>query len=388
MKKWRALILAFLFVFSCGKQEPALQPTTQSNEDEYVFCLDNPLVAQYLNFLDRHPYDDDDYTYSYIDDFYAMTTSYRKDHPLPAKVKWEKAAGGGIQHIHLAFSPELDDATVYSLSGSAVSYDIYNLIPGRNYWWKVTDSSDETIVGSGTFSTTGHRRFLKVDNICNVRDLGGIPTADGSRHIKYGLLFRGGEMNGYHQDYDALYCRISGAGKTAMKKLGIAADLDMRTADEAVNITASPLGEDIDYIRFEKANDYYYDNFWGTDEYILAVKWAINELKAGKPVFFHCIYGADRTGTLAFIMEALLGVDENQLAIDYELTSFSHGLTTPPRRRGPKNELSVYRYRQMVAGVKSYAFTGATLQERIYNFLSIGIPAADLDWFIENLLEE
>ena len=388
MKNWWASLLAVLFVISCGKQEPTLQPTPPSNEEDNIFCLDNPVVASYLKFLDIIPYDDNDYTYSYIDDYYAMTTSYRKDYPLPAKVKWEKAAGGGIQHIFVAENPEFENALVLSLSGSAISYDIYNLIPGRNYWWKVTDLSDETVVGSGSFRTTGHRRFLKIDNICNVRDLGGIPTADGKKHIKYGLLFRGGEMNGYHQDYDNLYCRISASGKTAMKKLGVAADLDMRTAEEAVNITASPLGDEIDYIRFEKANDYYYDKFWGTDEYILAFKWAINELKLGKPVFFHCIYGADRTGTLAFLMEALLGVNENNLAIDYELTSFSYGLSSPPRRRGPKNELSVYRYRQMVAGIHSYAFSGATLQERIYNFLAKGIPTADLDWFIENLLEE
>ena len=283
-----------------------------------------------------------------------------------------------------------------SISGSAVKHDIYNLIPGREYWWKVTSTSGE-VVGSGSFRTLGRKRFLKVDKVCNVRDLGGIPTADGTQRIKYGILFRGGEMNGYHKDYDGVFCRIETAGKRAMLQAGIAVDLDMRTATEAESITSSPLGKDIDYVRFETTNQYYYDKFWTTDEYIKALQWTIDELRQGKPVYFHCVFGADRTGTFAFIIESLLGVSENQIAIDYELTSFSYGLETPPRRRGPKNELSVYRYRQMAEGMRTSIFTGTTWQEKIYNFCLNGYPygpstaakisAADLDWFIENSLE-
>ena len=87
-------------------------------------------------------------------------------------------------------------------------------------------------------------------------------------------------------------------------------------------------------------------------------------------------------------MEALLGVGENQLAIDYELTSFSYGLDTPPRRRGPKNELSVYRYRQMLEGLLSPQFSGASLQEKIRGWLSGKIPEDDLNWFVSHMLED
>ena len=155
-----------------------------------------------------------------------------------------------------------------------------------------------------------------------------------------------------------------------------------------MDISVSPLGEEVDYVRFEEANAYYYDKFWESDEYIRAFQWVIDELRQGKPVFFHCIYGADRTGTLAFLIEALLGADENQLAIDYELTSFSFGLESPPRRRGPKNEISVYRYRQMLEGLLSARFSGASLQEKIRGFLSSGISGEDLDWFASFMLED
>ncbi len=137
--------------------------------------------------------------------------------------------------------------------------------------------------------------------------------------------------------------------------------------------------------RFTTANQFYYDKCWNSDVYIDAFQWAIDELRKGKPVFFHCIFGADRTGTLAFLMEALLGVGENQLAIDYELTSFSYGLETPPRRRGPKNELSVYRYRQMLEGLINGP---GTIQYQVRTFLSNKISDADLDWFISSMLED
>ena len=88
-------------------------------------------------------------------------------------------------------------------------------------------------------------------------------------------------------------------------------------------------------------------------------------------------------------MEAALGVGENELSIDYELTSFSYGLSTPPRRRGPKNELSVYRYRQMVETLLTPAFPGSTLQEKIRGFLVRGgISEADLDWFTDYMTEQ
>lgn len=373
-------------VSSCTREEPPQPfPGPGPGQLEQV-SLENLTVRAYLNFLDMLPYKDGDYSYSYIDDYYQLTTTYRKDRPRPVTIRWTR--GGGGQRLLVADNAAFTDALVYPVGALAESYDIYNLIPGRQYWWKVQSADTGECFGEGSFLTTGRRRFLQVDNICNVRDLGGIPVSDGSRRIRYGLLFRGGEMNGYHRDYEDRYTRINASGISAMKQLGVGADLDLRTATEAVDISVSPLGEEVDYVRFEEANAYYYDKFWNSDEYIRAFQWVIDELRQGKPVFFHCIYGADRTGTLAFLIEALLGADENQLAIDYELTSFSFGLESPPRRRGPKNELSVYRYRQMLEGLLSARFSGASLQEKIRRFLSSGISGEDLDWFASFMLED
>lgn len=382
---------AIVAAIACDREDPLSPQPDPGPEAEPVFNLENPTVQSYLDILEAFPYRDGDYSYSRIDEYYQSPTSFRKDCPFPVTVTWTWDREAVSQRIYVSEKEDFSESLFWLVSARAESYDIYNLVPGKHYYWKTTvtlsDGSTRQL-DSGSFSTVGRRRFLKIDNICNVRDLGGIPTSDGTQRIKYGLLFRGGEMNGYHQDYDNRYCRISATGIKEMKQLEIMADLDMRTAVEAVNITESPLGADADYIRYETANQYYYDKFWNTDEYINAVQWTIDELRCGKPVFFHCIYGADRTGTLAFIIEAVLGVGENELSKDYELTSFSYGLSSPPRRRGPKNELSVYRYRQMLEAVLSQQFKGNTLQEKIRIFLeSGGISSADIDWFISYMLE-
>lgn len=382
-----AVAALLITVSSCVREDIPLPDPEPKPGERAEFSLENLTVRAYLNFLDMAPYRDGDYSYSIIDDYYQLSTTYRKDHPRPVSISWER--DGGAQRLYVAENPEFETSISYPVGALAGSYELYNLIPGRQYWWKVVSGSTSATLGEGSFLTTGRRRFLKVDNICNVRDIGGIPVLDGSKRIKYGLVFRSGEMNGYHQDYDNRYCRINASGISALKTAGIKADLDLRTAEEAVNITVSPIGEDIDYIRFEEANTYYYDKFWESDVYVMAFQWMIDELRQGKPVLFHCIYGADRTGTLAFIVEALLGAGENQLAVDYELTSFSYGLNSPPRRRGPKNELSVYRYRQMVEGLLSAKFSGASLQEKIRGFLlSGGIPSEDLEWFVSYMLED
>lgn len=405
MKLHKPLIYSLILLMSaisCRKQG-AYDPVSDAETDHVVVNIENPTVKSYLDILQMQPYRDGDYSYSVIDDYYAVTTKYRKDHPAPATISWNRDERSLSQKVYVSEDPSFSSPRVYPVKNSLSSFDIYNAVPGHDYYWKVTarlDDDSQVQLANGSFSAVGRRCFLNISNVCNVRDLGGIPARDGSYRIKYGMLFRSGEMDGAHKDLDDNYCHIDADGIVDLTRAGVKAVLDLRTDSEAQNVKSSPLGDDVTYVRFGNANTYMYDKFWTSDVYIRAVQWMIDALKQGRPVIFHCIYGADRTGTLAFIVEALLGVDQNQLAIDYEMTSFSYGLDTYPRRRGPKNPLSVYRYRNMVETILSDSdlFRGATLQKKIYNFLSKGcpsdqsfsykIPSADLDWFIENMLEE
>ena len=129
----------------------------------------------------------------------------------------------------------------------------------------------------------------------------------------------------------------------------------------------------------------------------------IDELKAGKPVYFHCKTGADRTGTLAFLIESLLGVTETDKSIDFELTSFFYDFGDPKEYAFRSRSLS---RTIVIAGKDKYDwegmynvidqnYTGSTYRQKVYNYLNKGIgtsssatiSSTDLDWFIGHMLE-
>lgn len=139
--------------------------------------------------------------------------------------------------------------------------------------------------------------------------------------------------------------------------MGIKTELDLRKESEIGGITSSILGEDIKYVNIEATN--YHSIFTGThiDNFKKELE-LFADIK-NYPIYFHCWGGADRTGTLAFFIEGLCGVNETDLAIDFELTSFSHfGL----RHR---YDGSGFYYASLLNKIKEYS--GDTLQDKFEN---------------------
>ena len=366
---------------SCKKDNPAPLPVMPERKAQ-TFNLENEVVARYMDQVYSSPYKDNDYSYTYIESYYQTNTSYRKDRPAAVSLSWNRASGATYQTVTIS-SDELFTSPSYSCSIPITSNktEIYNLIPGRKYYYKVeADTPDgKKIEDSFHFYTTGRRRMLNIDGIFNVRDLGGIKTADGTKRIRYGWIFRGGRMN-----YNDI--AITEEGKKAMRQAGIAADLDLRKDDESGKITSSPLGSGIQYKRFPTSSKGYYEKIRTADGKvnIQEMQWLIDQLKASRPVYFHCAVGADRTGTLGFLIESLLGVSELDMSIDYELTSFSAAGYRPRKK-------AKYDYPGMVAAMKTVS--GSSLQEKCYSYFLNGIGGVkiskdDLDWFIGFMLED
>lgn len=90
------------------------------------------------------------------------------------------------------------------------------------------------------------------------------------------------------------------------------------------------------------------------------------------PVYMHCWGGADRTGTVAFMVEGLCGVSEEDLAIDLEQTAFS---MFGNRYRYDNGS---YLYGSTVKKMKEYS--GDTLQEKFENCAenTIGLTKAQI----------
>ena len=149
----------------------------------------------------------------------------------------------------------------------------------------------------------------------NVRDLGGWVCDGGT--VKYGLLIRGG--------------RISAADRAALVgQLGVQHEIDLRGREgrdpsDGEVATESPLGSDVRFTIADKAASY---SLTPVATWQLYLRCVIDAVTHREPVYFHCTAGADRTGTLACVLEGLLGMSQSDIDKDYELTCFYNGTGT------------------------------------------------------------
>lgn len=284
------------------------------------------------SYMDNVSYTDD-YSTSNIADYCDIDTDYRKDQPIGHTITLNK---GKVQFC--------DSGNVLVYDSESGENTIYNLTPNNVY--VVTNIVDDNIVKSGTLKATGALRMIKADSVNNIRDLGGW-TCDGGT-VKYGLLFRGGELNGEHS------ISISDNDKAVFRDLlGIKSELDLRgsweldmdTADTNDDIVASALGDDIDYKNFaiepyKNALDLSFQYYKKT---VSTLKYIFECVQSGKPMYFHCVSGADRTGTVALLIEAILGVSQSDIDKDYELTSFTNEVGIK-RVRTDSNYVSLINY--------------------------------------------
>ena len=378
----------------------------QSFADIPSYCLDNPKVAAYFAEPEYNP---NDYSYTYITKYcYDFpwdweTRGYgRIDQPLPAKVNLASSLSAAGK-LYVDEKADYSDALVLSVAAGAQSIDVYNLIPNRIYNWKVVDDASGNTVESGQFKTTGHVRMLKIDGIYNVRDMGGYPTMGGTT-MKYGKIIRGSRLN----RNGSTELMITEEGKAELLRLGVRAELDMRDESNAPMAQSGPrhsyLGDTIPIANFTGAYASRIATFADAPHSIRGIKQMIAWFKQDRPVYLHCSVGADRTGTVAYLVGALCGMSEDALARDFELTSFSCDTVENEadlgtweilvRQRTDRGRLDncsqadSYKFSNMVAKIKS--FEGATFQRKVYNHLREGVQGekiseADLAFLVKYL---
>ena len=220
---------------------------------------------------------------------------------------------------------------VYTVNKNQRSVDIYNLYPGTKYYVKVTEVFMDANQPSKELVTsfeTGDipTRVIHVDGLTNVRDLGGYTTslvAGGA--TKQGMIYRGSAL-----EDETRQLAITGEGKEVfLNDLGIKTEIELRDTGSFV----SPLSSKLTYLQLPIAvyNEVFNENQAATRKSYQELM-EILANKENYPVYIHCQQGDDRTGTVAFFLNALLGVEYNDLCIDYEMTSFS-----PSGLRGARN---------------------------------------------------
>lgn len=287
------------------------------------------------------------------------------DASKPSRVSFRWEAKDALSST-LEISKTADFSDIFLSAIARNRYDGYNFEIGRTYYWRVRNPREESEIFSFTTEDAAPR-FMHFDGTTNARDLGGYVTGDGKK-VKQGLIYRGAELD-MHQ-------ALTEAGKTTMyDTLGIKTDLDLR--GEAVGFcNESPICKDVKLCQIPLCAYKEYIQ----EQNFEALKKIFNVLSDEKnyPVFFHCWGGADRTGCLAFTVEALLGLEEELLMRDFELTSLS-GLGNVKNR--DEEEFS-----SMVETLRGY---GENWKERMTKFLAkAGISCEKIERIRQIMLEK
>ncbi|WP_189135246.1 tyrosine-protein phosphatase [Wenjunlia tyrosinilytica] len=172
------------------------------------------------------------------------------------------------------------------------------------------------------------RRHIAFECLHNFRDLGGYRAADG-RTVRWGRLFRSdslGKLQG--QDWDRFLA------------LGIRTVIDLRHPWEIERSGRVPRHQGLGYHNlsiehrpYDQAGldpDVEPARFLA-DRYTEVIHDGVKELRRAleivadeaAPLVFHCHSGKDRTGLLAMLVLALVGVHEDDIVADFALTELA-----------------------------------------------------------------
>ena len=300
--------------------------------------------------------------------------------PTPLTISWESAEEPLYYTFDISTNEDMSSPESYLTFDTSVTLE--NLFMGYDYYYQISAKYEDKLIKSRIFefSTEYLPRTVSVDSkVSNTRDWGGYYAEDGKR-MKQGIVYRGGALED-----------ITEEGKQVMlNKLGIKTDLDVR-GDSSKPLLSSPLGASVNYI--ETKGPYYVEPYGRgieREDYREALVTEIRTFANAEnfPIYIHCSLGRDRTGTLCFLIQALLGVEEMDMYRDYELSMMSRtGKTKDHEGIIGQYMVSVpftglYRY------IKNFQ-KNKTLQQNTEAFmLSIGITADEIAAIKANMLEE
>lgn len=233
--------------------------------------------------------------------------------PLPVTFSWrdtEELSPEEMGYYYLIISEDETLLAPWIYATTHTVHDVYNLKAGTVYYWCIQRNGKRSEISS--FRTAWDLpRCLKIDRISNVRDMGGYPVEGG--RIRQGLVYRGGETE--------LHMHLSPAGGEELRRLGIRTQLDLRgEARDRVDYTTAEL---FGLRRVYVPSVAYEEVFNPAQSSALHEFYRVFANPESYPIYFHCWGGADRTGTLAFLLGAFLGMSPGDLICEYEFTSLS-----------------------------------------------------------------
>lgn len=305
----------------------------------------------------------------------------------------------GPWKLELGKRSDLSDAREWYSRETNLVIDA-NLEVGARYHWRVTggrrpyegeENPPKDVFVSPVFSFATEDlppRWIALEGkVENVRDLGGWRGSAG-RRVRQGRIFRGAALNANSVTGER-------AGKSRLtvndvdyltRTLGIRTDLDLRSAFETGAPPLSPMGPSV---RLVCNSSYHYRTlFTPKGKKAMAENFRLFCDERNYPVFFHCSVGADRTGSLAYVLCGVLGVSRNDLELDWEATFYPEfrEMREEAKREGREYWSGLWHFDE---GFSAYGDASSSWNERIRLYLlDCGITLGEIETFRRLMLEE
>ena len=341
--------------------------------------------------------------------------------PVPIKLKWK----GDAKEYQVSVRRLPDGKVVLDQTVATNCVEVDSLDIATEWEWTVSAGNDRLVSRFKTEDLLP--RLVRMTGSNNCRDIGGRRGLDG-RRIRQGLVYRTAGLNSnapveYYTTEEILELEKKGelkkmghtgralhrmlkAGEKLssnpkknrlvkrkrfapgprrytdaevariLKTYGIRSDIDLRSDDECYGMTGSPLGPSVTWFHYSYSA---YSGAFTTNGMAVTKKvFDVFMDDNNYPIVFHCIGGADRTGTVAMLLEALLGVPEEELWRDYLTTGFVGVVSDANHKRLFGDAMK-----------KLKEFPGETLADKAEAyFLKLGFTKDDVQRLRERLLEK
>lgn len=370
--------ISVLMLLGCSSEavKPSEVKFTPCSFDQDIELHSETQLSAFINNFDVVY---DDVSYDYLKPYDSLLLKEDLTKPNKVHLSWEvEVDKGSISEYKVYLSENEDMSNKISFTTSTTSLDITNLKIGTDYYWQIEAYDFKSEIA--TFSTSDTMiRGIDIDGVNNVRDIGGYGL------IKQGMIYRGGAFEKYNKTKKVVEIKITDEGmKTVKNELGIKTEIDLRRNDpsehENCDLTKSTV-DGLNYValpmQYNNKNILTWDDEYHNPQKIKSFFTLLAD-KTAYPIYMHCSQGKDRTGCLAYLIEALMGVDSTSIYMDYLYSS-----------------LSSYDNRVNKTGIDdSYGFTlkkygseDMSLSEKVYSYLNevIGLSSETLDSVKDNL---
>ena len=301
-----------------------------------------------------------------------------KDKNIPIVVSWDadgyEYEGAKVKYWSKKDFSDVREASV-SVTDDVASASLENLFRATKYRMQIFYGDD---VSQGfEFETGDYCRYINLGRVRNVRDIGGYMTSYGVR-TNQGLMYRGYYVDDKSGGHGVNFSSDrEGVVQETVLKIGY--EVDLQRESEINGRTSSCFNTETTPCDYRCLTLISYENFVTQESYAnLPAVFQILANAGEKHVYFHCWGGADRTGMLAFFINAICGVSYTDLIEDFEITTESNSSV----RCHMHNSQDAAFSRFLHAFVDEWADydPDATINENCYNWLKdvAQVPEEDM----------